>query len=310
MSSDTPNSRDPFRRFSHFVLRLGRHRSLVVLTVVTVLASVTLSELVITVLGRGDRRIAAASASLASLVLTPLLGSLMLRLVFDLEAARRQLAELAIRDELTGISNRRHFMATIQREWDLARRHASIGTLLLIDADGRPRSPGLMYNDARSVAEAARIAKIAPAESGAHGRSSALAKLLHLLAQDAAADARHAVHQADWIAGRLCAQHGISDENNALKLGYDPVTRSWPAWLDDLGVPRALLPKVLVPGTSFAAIDPAVARSLGLPSSAEIAAGTTDGVASFIATGADQPCLLYTSPSPRDRTRSRMPSSA
>jgi len=136
MSSDTPNSHDPFRRFSHFVLRLGRHRSLVVLTVVTVLASVTLSELVITVLGRGDRRIAAASASLASLVLTPLLGSLMLRLVFDLEAARRQLAELAIRDELTGISNRRHFMATIQREWDLARRHASIGTLLLIDADG------------------------------------------------------------------------------------------------------------------------------------------------------------------------------
>src|SRR5690348_4036726 len=136
------------------------------------------------------------------------------------------------------------------------------GTLLLIDADGRPRSAGLMYNDARAVAEAARIAEIAPAESGAHGRSSALAKLLHLLAQSAAADVRYAVHQADWIAGRLGAQHGSSDENNALKLGYDPVTRSWPAWLDDLGVPRALLPKVLVPGTPFAAIDPAVARSL------------------------------------------------
>ena len=26
--------------------------------------------------------------------------------------------------------------------------------------------------------------------------------------------------------------------------------------------------------------------------------------------GSDKPCLLYTSPSPRDRTRSRMPSSA
>jgi sugar (pentulose or hexulose) kinase len=169
------------------------------------------------------------------------------------------------------------------------------GTLLLIDAEGRPRSAGLMYNDARAAAEAARIAKIAPAESGAHGRSSALAKLLHLLALGAAADVRHAVHQADWIAGRLGAQHGISDENNALKLGYDPVTRSWPDWLDELGVARALLPKVLVPGTSFAAIDPAVARSLGLPPSAEIAAGTTDGVASFIATGADQPGDAVTS---------------
>jgi sugar (pentulose or hexulose) kinase len=169
------------------------------------------------------------------------------------------------------------------------------GTLLLIDAEGRPRSAGLMYNDARAAAEAARIAKIAPAESGAHGRSSALAKLLHLLAQGAAADVRHAVHQADWIAGRLGAKHGLSDENNALKLGYDPVTRSWPDWLDELGVPRALLPKVLVPGTPFAAIDPAVARSLGLPPSAEIAAGTTDGVASFIATGADQPGDAVTS---------------
>ncbi|HTO64554.1 MAG TPA: FGGY-family carbohydrate kinase [Bradyrhizobium sp.] len=169
------------------------------------------------------------------------------------------------------------------------------GTLLLIDAAGRPRSAGLMYNDARAAAEAARIARIAPAESGAHGRSSALAKLLHLLAQGASADVRHAVHQADWIAGRLGAQHGISDENNALKLGYDPVTRNWPAWIDELGVPRTLLPKVLVPGTSFAAIDPAIARALGLPPSTEIAAGTTDGVASFIATGADQPGDAVTS---------------
>jgi sugar (pentulose or hexulose) kinase len=169
------------------------------------------------------------------------------------------------------------------------------GTLLLIDAEGRPRSVGLMYNDARAAAEAVRIAKLAPAESGAHGRSSALAKLLHLLAHGAAADVRHAVHQADWIAGRLGAQHGFSDENNALKLGYDPVTRTWPDWLDELGVPRALLPKVLVPGTCFTAIDPAVARSLGLAPSAEIAAGTTDGVASFIATGADQPGDAVTS---------------
>jgi sugar (pentulose or hexulose) kinase len=169
------------------------------------------------------------------------------------------------------------------------------GTLLLIDAEGRPRSPGLMYNDARAAAEATRIAKIAPAESGAHGRSSALAKLLHLLDAGAAGDVRHAVHQADWIAGRLAAHHGISDENNALKLGYDPVTRTWPAWLDELGLISALLPKVLVPGTCLAAIDPAVARSLGLPPSAEIAAGTTDGVASFIATRADQPGDAVTS---------------
>ena len=169
------------------------------------------------------------------------------------------------------------------------------GTLLLIDAAGEPRSLGLMYNDARAAEEAARIAEVAPTESGAHGRSSALAKLLHILNRRDMDGARHAVHQADWIAGRLGACHGISDENNALKLGYDPVTRTWPAWLDRLGVPRELLPKVMVPGTSFAEINPNIARVLGLPSSARIAAGTTDGVASFIATRADRPGDAVTS---------------
>lgn len=169
------------------------------------------------------------------------------------------------------------------------------GTLLLIDAEGRPQSLGLMYNDARAAPEAARIAAIAPPESGAHGRSSAAAKLLHMIGRRDTAQSRHAVHQADWIAGRLSGRHGISDENNALKLGYDPVTRSWPAWLGQLGVPAELLPRVMVPGTTVAEIDATVARTLGLPRDARVVAGTTDGVASFIATRADQPGDAVTS---------------
>jgi sugar (pentulose or hexulose) kinase len=169
------------------------------------------------------------------------------------------------------------------------------GTLLLVDANGRPCSLGLMYNDARAKKEAARIGAVAPAESGAHGASSALAKLLHLLECNNGSDVRHAVHQSDWIAGRLAARHGVSDENSALKLGYDPVTRAWPAWINQLGVPRELLPKVLVPGTPFADIDPSTARALGLSTSARIAAGTTDGVAAFIATRAERPGDAVTS---------------
>jgi sugar (pentulose or hexulose) kinase len=169
------------------------------------------------------------------------------------------------------------------------------GTLLLSDAAGRPCTPGLMYNDARATRQAARIAAIAPSDSGAHGASSALAKLLYLLDHGYIGDISHAVHQADWIAGRLAGRFGISDENNALKLGYDPVARSWPAWLDQLGVRRDLLPRVLVPGTPFADIAPELARTLGLSPSAQIAAGTTDGVAAFIATRADQPGDAVTS---------------
>ena len=39
-------------------------------------------------------------------------------------------------------------------------------------------------------------------------------------------------------------------------------------------------------------------------------AGAADSLAARDSTAQDSACLLYTSPSPRDRTRSRMPSSA
>lgn len=160
------------------------------------------------------------------------------------------------------------------------------GTLLLIDGDGQPITRGLMYNDGRAQSEAASIAAVAPPESGAHGATSALAKLLHLAAAGLTGRAHRAVHQADWIAGCLMGRHGASDENNALKLGYDPVARAWPDWFGKLGVPMELLPDVHVPGTVLGTVAPEIARELSLSDKVEIAAGTTDGVAAFIATQA------------------------
>ena len=160
------------------------------------------------------------------------------------------------------------------------------GTLLLTDTGGTPLGPSLMYNDSRAVQQAARIKTLASPTSGALGATSALAKLLHLIDRGEADNAVHALHQADWIAGRLAGRFGLSDENNALKLGYDVVDRSWPAWLGTLGVRRDLLPSVLVPGTVIGPIAAAQARAFGLSSDVRIIAGTTDGVAAFLATGA------------------------
>ena len=157
------------------------------------------------------------------------------------------------------------------------------GTLLLADADGAPCGPARMYNDAGCRVEAARIKAIAPADSGAQGASSALAKLLRL---QAGCEAMHALHQADWVAGRLLGRFGQSDENNALKLGYDVVRRQWPGWFEALGVRRELLPQVLPPGRAFGPIDPAIAGRFGFSPETVIVAGSTDGCAAFIATGA------------------------
>ncbi len=159
-------------------------------------------------------------------------------------------------------------------------------TLLLCDAQGTPLGPALMYNDTRARETERQVAAIAPQDCAAHGASASLAKLLWLLQTPAARHARHALHQADWVLGRLRGRFGYSDENNALKLGYDPVTQHWPDWLAQLPVPATLLPEVVPAGTSSGCIDPAMAAQFGLPATTRIVSGTTDSTAGFIATGA------------------------
>lgn len=181
--------------------------------------------------------------------------------------------------------------ALLKGEIDLARiRRVAVdgtsGTFLLLDETGNPRGPGIMYNDARGGAAAARIAAAAPGESGAHGATSALARLMTVREADEGACVLPVLHQADWIAGRLAGRFGVSDENNALKMGYDPVTREWPGWIEGLGVPRALLPEVRAPGTLLGPVAAESARLTGLSPAAEIRVGTTDGIAAFLATGA------------------------
>ncbi|MDR2876800.1 MAG: FGGY-family carbohydrate kinase [Chromatiales bacterium] len=167
------------------------------------------------------------------------------------------------------------------------------GTLLLADERGEPLGPALMYDDARSQAEAAHLAAFAAPESAAHGASSALAKLLHL--QASTKQARYALHQADWLASKLSGQFGISDENNCLKLGYDPVRRMWPEWIAACDADMRLLPHVVPPGSNIGTLQHPELLALGYSPQLRICAGTTDGVAAFIATGANVPGDAVTS---------------
>lgn len=159
-------------------------------------------------------------------------------------------------------------------------------SLLLCDAQGAPLGNALMYNDSRAREAAQQVAAVAPQDCAVHGASASLAKLLWLLQSPAARDARHALHQADWVLGRLRGRYGCSDENNALKLGYDPGARRWPQWLAALAVPARLLPEVVPAGTDSGCIDPAMATQFGLAPATRIISGTTDSTASFVATGA------------------------
>lgn len=164
---------------------------------------------------------------------------------------------------------------------------ATSGTLLPVDAMGMTMAEPLMYDDkVDDAALLARIAAVIPAESAAHGATSGLAKAL--LFQSVPGVAK-VLHQADWIAGRLAGHFATTDENNALKTGYDPIDRRWPDWLAATGLNTALLPRVVAPGAPLETIAPDMASAFGLSEEVEIIAGTTDGCASFLATGADRP---------------------
>lgn len=160
------------------------------------------------------------------------------------------------------------------------------GTILPVNADGAALAQPMMYND--PVTDAGlleRIAPLIPPESAAHGPTSGLAKMLTFQSVPHVA---RMLHQADWIAGQFSGRFDVTDENNALKSGYDPVAGNWPDWIARSGLRVALLPSIVPPGTVTGHIRSDMAARFGLPADVAIVAGTTDGCASFLATGADK----------------------
>ena len=159
------------------------------------------------------------------------------------------------------------------------------GTVLTVNATGQPLGGVLMYNDpCPDAGLVERIAALSPADSPARGANSALARAIHLLH---ASPNAMILHQADWIARQLGLTVAITDENNALKTGYDLAAERWPDWIVEAGMPIERLPQVRRAGEPVGVVGPS-AIALGLPPGCRIHAGTTDGCASFLATGASQ----------------------
>ena len=159
------------------------------------------------------------------------------------------------------------------------------GTLVALDAGNAPLGAASLYNDTcDDQAIIAAIAAAAPAASPALGATTALGRAIQLSRRSGI---HRIVHQADWIAMRLGHGDAISDENNALKTGYDLAAESWPDWLETAGMNRRLLPRVVRAGAVTGSIGKA-GSALGLAENTRLHAGTTDGCAAFLATGAHQ----------------------
>ncbi|WP_329237340.1 FGGY family carbohydrate kinase [Actinoallomurus sp. NBC_01490] len=166
---------------------------------------------------------------------------------------------------------------------------ATSGTILLTDGDGRPLTPGLMYDDTRAADETRRVNEAGAAvwdELGYRRMQPAwaLPKLLWLL--DRHEGPVHLAHQADFVNRRLAGHAVPADLSNALKTGAHLVEEDWPAdVLDTLGVPAEVLPPLVRSGTPIGEVCAAAAEATGIPAGTPIVAGMTDGCAAQLGAG-------------------------
>ncbi|KAL9173902.1 hypothetical protein ABFS82_02G018800 [Erythranthe guttata] len=102
------------------------------------------------------------------------------------------------------------------------------------------------------------------------------------------------LHQADWLLWLLHGNLGVSDYNNALKVGYDPEVESYPPWL--LSQPySSVLPRVQAPGTTIGTMKENIRTQFGFREDCVICTGTTDSIAAFLAARANETGKAVTS---------------
>ena len=165
------------------------------------------------------------------------------------------------------------------------------GSLVLADSSGQPVRPAILYDDSRGAPEAEELNRHLPQDSAQFNSSFSLIKAAWVRREEPALwdRTRFLLHPADWLTGKLTGQFGITDESNALKLGYDSETESWGPAIALAGIPAEMLPRVVRPGNSVGAVSKQAGEESGLPPGTPVLAGATDGMASLIASGASEP---------------------
>jgi diguanylate cyclase (GGDEF)-like protein len=125
------------QRLRSVVLRLGVARMALSVGVVSCVASVALSWLMLWAVGASAeiRNVTLPIAAVVPLLVAPAISWCIVGLMHQIEDARTALQEVAIRDGLTRLFNRAHFMDQARGEVARAARYASALSLMIIDAD-------------------------------------------------------------------------------------------------------------------------------------------------------------------------------
>lgn len=167
---------------------------------------------------------------------------------------------------------------------------ATSGTITTVDATGRPRSPGIMYDDARAGELGQEANGADPALWARLGYriqpTWALPKIVWLARNGLLSENRWIAYQADVLAAAIVGTRVASDWSHSLKSGYDLLELEWPVGaLNALGIDPARLPLVVAPGTELGRSCTEWAEATGLPAGTLVVAGMTDGCAAQLGAG-------------------------
>ncbi|KAL6611181.1 hypothetical protein ACP70R_039109 [Stipagrostis hirtigluma subsp. patula] len=172
----------------------------------------------------------------------------------------------------------------------------SATTLIIDRKNGELLAGPFLYNESFSDALPA-VESIAPANHTVCSGSSTLCKLVSWWNSGGSSggpDTKVLMHQSDWLLWLLHGQYGVSDYNNALKLGYDPETDSYPSWL--MSQPYShMLPSVRAPGAAIGMVKEDVRSQYGFSKDCVVCTGTTDSIAAFLAARTSEPGRAVTS---------------
>jgi diguanylate cyclase (GGDEF)-like protein len=118
------------------LIRLGILRANIALTLFAILFSVLVTLLVGGFFFDGSVDISGLSiAVIVPLIISPLISTILLRILFQLDAAENQLRELSRRDSLTGVYNRAYFIELAERELARTLRYGSGFSIAILDVD-------------------------------------------------------------------------------------------------------------------------------------------------------------------------------
>ncbi|KAL6844176.1 hypothetical protein ACP4OV_025849 [Aristida adscensionis] len=174
----------------------------------------------------------------------------------------------------------------------------SATTLIVDSKNGELLAGPFLYNESFQDALPA-VTAIAPANHTVCSGSSTLCKLVSWWnaegsSSGGAGSSEVLMHQSDWLLWLLHGQYGVSDYNNALKVGYDPEAESYPSWL--MSQPYShMLPSVRAPGAPIGTVKEDVRSQYGFSRNCVVCTGTTDSIAAFLAARTSEPGRAVTS---------------